>query len=356
MVFAVFPAFFTSVLKAGAGSLGLVDGIAEFASNLFKIYSGALSDRFQKRKPLVVAGYALSVATRPFYILVASVGGALGLRVLDRVGKGLRDSPRDAIISLSTPREELGRSFGYHRAMDTAGAIIGPLAAYLLLRPLPAAFRHRLRDGVRGGDPGARLAVRHLGRGRRREARAGRPGRVIQGVLAAVQALPALDVRPLDRQPSRRGHAPEDGIGRARAGRHPALLHDLQRVLRRPLLLRGEDERPRRRPGDDLRRLPVPARGLRRARGRERGAERSSRGSCCWGSSRRSPTACSAPSPPSSATSGFAAAAWDGSAPRPGSARSWRAWAGDGSGRRTVRPRRSRWPPRWSRSGWGCLP
>ena len=140
MVFSVFPAFFTSVLKAGAESLGLVDGIAEAASNFFKIYSGSLSDRFQNRKPLVVAGYALSVATRPFYILVSTVSGALGLRFLDRVGKGLRDSPRDAIISLSTPREELGRSFGYHRAMDTTGAILGPLVAYVLLSYFPLRF------------------------------------------------------------------------------------------------------------------------------------------------------------------------------------------------------------------------
>ena len=140
MVFSVFPAFFTSVLKAGAASLGLVDGIAEGISNFFKIYSGGLSDRLQRRKPLVVAGYVLSVLTRPFYILASTVGGALGLRVLDRVGKGLRDAPRDAIISLSTPKEELGRSFGYHRAMDTLGSILGPLTAYLILRLFPFHF------------------------------------------------------------------------------------------------------------------------------------------------------------------------------------------------------------------------
>jgi len=140
MVFSVFPAFFTSVLKAGAESLGLVDGIAEGLSNLFKIYSGTLSDRFQRRKPLVVSGYILSVLTRPFYIFVSTVGGALGLRVLDRTGKGLRDSPRDALLSLSSPREELGRSFGYHRAMDTTGSILGPLIAYLILRRFPSRF------------------------------------------------------------------------------------------------------------------------------------------------------------------------------------------------------------------------
>lgn len=140
MVFSVFPAFFTSVLRAGAASLGLVDGVAEGSSNFFKIYSGNLSDKLQRRKPLVVAGYVLSVLTRPFYIFVSTVGGALGLRVLDRIGKGLRDAPRDAIISLSTPKEELGRSFGYHRAMDTLGSILGPLVAYLILRFFPLHF------------------------------------------------------------------------------------------------------------------------------------------------------------------------------------------------------------------------
>lgn len=140
MVYAVFPAFFTTVLGAGAASLGLVDGIAEASANLFKIYSGHLSDRFQVRKPLVVSGYTLSVLTRPFYTLVTMVPGALALRFLDRVGKGVRDSARDAIISLSTPKEELGRSFGYHRAMDTMGAILGPLVAYLILSRFPADF------------------------------------------------------------------------------------------------------------------------------------------------------------------------------------------------------------------------
>lgn len=140
MVYAVFPAFFTAVLGAGAASLGLVDGVAEAASNIFKIYSGSISDRFQVRKPLVVAGYSLSVATRPFYALVFAVPGALALRFLDRVGKGVRDAARDAIISLSSSKSELGRSFGFHRAMDTVGAILGPLVAYLILSRLPSRF------------------------------------------------------------------------------------------------------------------------------------------------------------------------------------------------------------------------
>lgn len=140
MILAIFPAFFTSVLKAGAGSLGLVEGFADGAANIIKIYAGRLSDATQKRKPFMVAGYALSVVTRPVYLLVSSVGGVVGLRFADRVGKGLREAPRDAIISLSTPKEEIGRAFGYHRMLDTLGALGGPLVAYLILRTYPDGF------------------------------------------------------------------------------------------------------------------------------------------------------------------------------------------------------------------------
>ncbi len=140
MVYSIFPAFFTSVLKSGAASLGVVEGIAEAAANIFKAYSGNLSDRTQKRKKFVVWGYILSTFTRPFYILTSTVAGVAGLRFLDRTGKGLRDAPRDAIISLSTKPEELGRSFGYHRAMDVSGAIFGPLVAYIILSHYPLQF------------------------------------------------------------------------------------------------------------------------------------------------------------------------------------------------------------------------
>jgi len=140
MILSILPAFFTSVLKAGAASLGLVEGIADAGANFIKIYAGNLSDKIQKRKPFVIAGYSLSVITRPIYLLVSSVGGVVGIRLADRVGKGLREGPRDAIISLSSPKEELGKSFGYHRAMDTLGAIIGPFIAYLILKKFPLGF------------------------------------------------------------------------------------------------------------------------------------------------------------------------------------------------------------------------
>jgi MFS family permease len=140
MVASVFPAFFISVLKTGAESLGLMEGIADAASNLIKIFSGRWSDNIEKRKVFAVAGYTLSVFTRPLFIFAGGVATVVGLRLTDRIGKGLRDSPRDALISLSAPEEETGRSFGYHRAMDTLGAIAGPLVAYVVLSYNPAAF------------------------------------------------------------------------------------------------------------------------------------------------------------------------------------------------------------------------
>ncbi len=140
MILSIFPAFFKVVLKSGAASLGLVEGLAEAASNLFKIVSGSWSDRINKRKIFAVFGYALSTAIRPFYVGVNSVLHVIGLRMTDRIGKGLRDSPRDALISLSTTKDKLGKAFGFHRAMDTAGAVIGPLIAYLILRQFPDGF------------------------------------------------------------------------------------------------------------------------------------------------------------------------------------------------------------------------
>lgn len=140
MILSAFPAFFTSVLKAGAASLGLVEGIADGASNILKIYSGQLSDKLKRRRIFIFIGYGMSVVIRPFYMVMGSVAGVLGLRVIDRIGKGVREAPRDVIISVSAKEGEMGRSFGYHRAMDTAGGILGPLVAYLILSKWPGGF------------------------------------------------------------------------------------------------------------------------------------------------------------------------------------------------------------------------
>jgi MFS family permease len=140
MVLSVLPAFFVSVLKTGAGALGLVEGAADAAANILKIYSGKRSDKMAQRKIFAVVGYAISVSTRPFYAFAGSVFDVGFLRVTDRMGKGLRDSPRDALISLSVDKSEVGWSFGYHRAMDTLGGVLGPLVAYLILSAYPGAF------------------------------------------------------------------------------------------------------------------------------------------------------------------------------------------------------------------------
>jgi MFS family permease len=140
MIHSAFPAFFTSVLKSGAASLGLVEGIADGAANFLRIYSGNLSDKISKRRIFIFIGYSLAVIVRPLYIFVGSVGGVLGLRVTDRIGKGIREAPRDVIISVSAADGEKGRSFGYHRAMDAAGGILGPFAAFLMLEYMPGQW------------------------------------------------------------------------------------------------------------------------------------------------------------------------------------------------------------------------
>jgi MFS family permease len=133
MIFPLLPVFLSSVLGAGAATLGVIEGTADAAASLLKLASGALSDRMGRRKPLVVGGYALASAIRPLIAFAHTAGTVLAIRVTDRVGKGLRASPRDALIADAAPRELHGRAFGVHEAMDHAGAVVGPLVAYLLL-------------------------------------------------------------------------------------------------------------------------------------------------------------------------------------------------------------------------------
>jgi MFS family permease len=133
MIYPLLPVFLTAVLSAGPAALGVIEGIAETTASLLKLYSGYLSDRVKKRKVWIVSGYALSNIMRPLIALSTSWLHVLFLRFSDRVGKGLRTSPRDAIIADSTPPEHRGSAYGFHRAMDHGGAIVGPLAATGLL-------------------------------------------------------------------------------------------------------------------------------------------------------------------------------------------------------------------------------
>src|SRR5512143_2580632 len=133
MIYPLLPAFLTAVLGAGPAALGIIEGVAEATASLLKLYSGYLSDRVKKRKGWIVAGYSISNVIRPLIAFSTSCLHVLTLRFSDRVGKGLRTSPRDAIIADSTPQEFRGKAYGFHRAMDHSGAIIGPLAATALL-------------------------------------------------------------------------------------------------------------------------------------------------------------------------------------------------------------------------------
>jgi MFS family permease len=127
------PIFLTATLGAGPAIVGLVEGLAEATASLLKLYSGRLADRGVPAKRLVVGGYALSNTMRPLIGLAVGWTMVLLLRFLDRVGKGLRTAPRDALIAAATGPEQRGRAFGFHRSLDHAGAVIGPLLAFGLL-------------------------------------------------------------------------------------------------------------------------------------------------------------------------------------------------------------------------------
>ena len=133
MMYSVMPAFLTVVLGAPPIFVGFIEGLADALASVLKIFFGWFSDKIGKRKILAVLGYTISVATRWFLAIVGNFWQVFALRAIDRVGKGLRDSPRDALISESVEAQESGKSFGYHRAMDTVGATLGPLAAVFLL-------------------------------------------------------------------------------------------------------------------------------------------------------------------------------------------------------------------------------
>ena len=133
MIYPLLPVFLTAVLGAGPAALGIIEGIAETTASLLKLYSGYWSDRVKKRKGWIVVGYSISNVIRPLIAFSTSWLHVLVLRFSDRVGKGLRTSPRDAIIADSTPIESRGLAYGFHRAMDHSGAIVGPLAATALL-------------------------------------------------------------------------------------------------------------------------------------------------------------------------------------------------------------------------------
>ncbi len=141
LIYPLLPLFLTSVLGGSAAFVGVIEGVAESTAALLKLVSGKISDRLARRKPLVLFGYGLTSAVRPLIALASSQWQVLAIRFLDRAGKGIRGSPRDAMLADLTPRESRGRAYGYHQAMDNAGAVLGPLAGFAMLTGLHLGLR-----------------------------------------------------------------------------------------------------------------------------------------------------------------------------------------------------------------------
>lgn len=142
MIYPLLPVFLTTVLNAPVSFVGLVEGIAESTASILKLVFGWVSDRFNKRKLFVASGYTLSSVVRPMAAFALYPWHVLLVRFSDRIGKGIRNSPRDALIADTCKPEEKGKAFGFNRAMDHAGAIAGPLIATLLLAHFAGNYRH----------------------------------------------------------------------------------------------------------------------------------------------------------------------------------------------------------------------
>lgn len=141
VIYPLLPFFLTSVLGATAVSLGLIEGTAEAVSSVLKVVSGRLSDRWRRRKPIVLGGYALSALARPFISIANGWGAVFALRFIDRVGKGIRGAPRDAMLGDLADTSNRGKVFGFHKAMDHTGAVLGPLLTTAFLIAFPNRYR-----------------------------------------------------------------------------------------------------------------------------------------------------------------------------------------------------------------------
>jgi len=136
------PLFLVGTLGTSVRMVGLIEGAAEAVAALVKLASGWWSDRVARRKPLIVAGYSIASVVRPLVALAQSGSQVLAIRLVDRVGKGIRGAPRDALLAASVPVAQRGRAFGFHRAADHAGAVVGPLIALACLQGLGMPIRH----------------------------------------------------------------------------------------------------------------------------------------------------------------------------------------------------------------------
>ncbi|HEX7828874.1 MAG TPA: MFS transporter [Thermoanaerobaculia bacterium] len=189
LIYPLLPIFLTTTLGASPAIIGVIEGAAEGLASILKYYAGAWSDRANKRKPLIVGGYALAAASR-LLIAAASIWPlVLTARLIDRTGKGARSAPRDALISDVTPKDQRGRAFGFHRALDHTGAIVGPLLALLLLQGFGFSLRATFFFAVIPGAIGVAMLAILLRDTPRATPKEHKP--------VAITALPASLRRPL---------------------------------------------------------------------------------------------------------------------------------------------------------------
>ncbi|EEA02402.1 major facilitator superfamily MFS_1 [Burkholderia sp. H160] len=134
IIHSLLPMFLLTVLGASAGAIGLIEGIAEATAPIVKVFSGTLSDYLGNRKWLAVAGYSLGAVSKPLFAIAPTLGIVVMARIMDRVGKGIRGAPRDALVADVTPQHLRGAAFGLRQALDTVGAFLGPLAAVLIMQ------------------------------------------------------------------------------------------------------------------------------------------------------------------------------------------------------------------------------
>lgn len=177
MIYPLLPSFLSGVLLAPASIVGLVEGQAESLSTLLKIISGWLSDRSGRRKAWASGGYTLSGLAKPFFAIATAWPQVLIVRTLDRLGKGVRGAPRDALMAMDVPPEKRGQAFGFHRAMDTLGAVIGPILAAVLLQLYQGELRAVFAWAILPGLLSALLSIL-LVRERPAPAQATRPPRL----------------------------------------------------------------------------------------------------------------------------------------------------------------------------------
>ena len=140
-IHSLLPVFLVSALGASTEMVGLIEGVAEATAMVTRVFSGALSDWLGRRKALAVAGYGVAALTKPFFALATGVGMVFGARFVDRIGKGIRGAPRDALVADVTPPELRGAAFGLRQSLDTVGAFLGPLAAVALMALFHGSFR-----------------------------------------------------------------------------------------------------------------------------------------------------------------------------------------------------------------------